>query len=111
MQSVDPARSCYRNIKRDSPAEVGRIVDDNTRRGRSQEIAGVFRRWSQGSGYTTKVSSRSDSDDFGQCFQDNICDGARGDPAGEEGNTHYRFAWTKKWSSWSEPDGATNIKV
>lgn len=81
MQSVDPARSCYRFIKRDSPAEVGRIVDDNTRRGRSQEIAGVFRRWSQGSGYKAKVSSRSYFDDVGQCFQDNICDGARSEPA------------------------------
>lgn len=48
VQSVDPARSCNWIIKRDSPAEVGRIVDENTRGGRSQEIAGVFRRWSQG---------------------------------------------------------------
>ena len=66
MSSVDPARSCCGIIKRDSPAEVGRIVDDNTRRGRSQEIAGVFRRWTQGSGYAAKVSSRSDFDDVGQ---------------------------------------------
>lgn len=29
----------------------------------------------------------------------------------EDGPKVYRFAWTKKWSSWSEPDGATNIKV
>ena len=76
MSSVDPARSCSGTIKRDSPAEVGRIVDDDTRRGRSQEIAGVFGRWTQGSGYTAKVSSRSDFD-VGQCFQDNMCDEPR----------------------------------
>ena len=33
VQSVDPARSCNWIIKRDSPAEVGRIVDEDTRRG------------------------------------------------------------------------------
>jgi hypothetical protein len=77
MSSVDPARSCYGIIKGDSPAEVGKIVGDDTRRGRSQEIAGVFRRWTQGSGYTAKVSSRSDFDDVGQCFQDSMCDEPR----------------------------------